>query len=84
MTSEYIVSIYGTLPLNEDEKAKKRTRHYEYFKALINAELLNPEPDYDGVMEKRLLKMVSQSCLDEYQRTELTYLISPDDDEEED
>lgn len=79
-----IMSIYGIPDPTPEEIEKRQNMVYNYLKALIDAENLNPETDWDGVIETRLLKKIAIADLNQDQRTELTILLVGNENEEED
>ena len=58
-----IAYVYGTIIDPEWEKGQQE-REYLYLEALIKAEQLNPNDDYDGERRYDLLKKIAKSGLD--------------------
>lgn len=76
-------SVYGIPPLSPEEIILKQHRLFMYLEALVRAERLNPDIDYDMAREIELLKRVGMSDLTVAQRTTLTLLIYGNEEIEE-
>ena len=59
-----IVHVYGSGLIDPEWAKKRQEEEYLYLEALIKAEKLNPEPDYDGENRYALLKKIAESNLD--------------------
>lgn len=70
-----MTSIYG-VPYDPIWEAEKRKRAFDYLKALIEAEKINPDLDYDNDRENLLLKQIAVSDCDYFQRGELVRLLN--------
>jgi hypothetical protein len=76
-------SIYGMrTPMPDPFEAERQARTFEYLKAKINAERLNPAPDYDNERSIKILEEVAVSNTSVYQRQELVKMLSLSDGEE--
>jgi len=78
-----VISVYGIHPFTPKEIEENEIRLFTYLKALIQAELINPEDDYDGDREMALLKKVAISSLSASRRTELVTLLIKDENTED-
>lgn len=77
-------SIYGIHTVYPDPFERERqARAFEYLKARIVAEKLNPAPDYDNDRQTSLLVEIAVSETSAYQRQELVKLLGLDDDDEQ-
>lgn len=83
MAKEYTVSVYGFFPDPEWEK-QRQEKVFLYFKARIDAEKINPEPDYDLVKKLRLAKEIMVADLSMQQRAFLADMLDIFYDENED
>lgn len=59
---EKTFSVYGNIVDPEWEK-QRQIKEYTYLEALINAEKLNPEQDWEGERRYELMKKIAQSDL---------------------
>lgn len=74
------ISVYGIPELTSEEKAEQQEEYYKYLQALINAEKLNPDDDWEGVRATKLLRKIASSFLTEVQRKDLMALLDDGDD----
>jgi hypothetical protein len=83
------ISVYGILPLTPEQILLQQHRLFMYLEALIRAERLNPESDYEGIRKIELLKRISMSDTTVVQRVSLLLLLEgnepnePNEEEEE-
>ena len=77
-------SVYGIPPRSREQIILDQHRLFMYMEALIKAERLNPELDYDGNRDKDLLRRIAVSDLTLEQRTTLTILLLRGESNEED
>jgi len=68
-------SVYGIPPPSREEIIIMQHRLFMYLEALIRAERLNPERDYEGTREVGLLKRIATSDTTVEQRMTLTLLL---------
>jgi hypothetical protein len=68
------ISTYG-IHLSEFDKLNISKRRYDYMKALVNAELLNPDSDWDSERFIDVLKQIAESDLTQTERTELVCIL---------
>ena len=66
---------YGIVLSKEDIERMDNDR-FNYLKALINAEKLNPNDDYDNEIEISLLTKIALSDLPYYMRNDLVTLLN--------
>lgn len=76
------MTVYGLIQRTKDEILEDQKSHFEYLKALISAEQLNPEDDYDNEREISLLRKVAVSPCNENQRSQLVIMLGIVNDEE--
>lgn len=65
---------YGIVLTPEDIK-RNQENLYKYLEALINAEQLNPEQDWENIRETALLRQVAESDLEYLDRRKLVHLL---------
>jgi hypothetical protein len=80
---QQFVSIYGSLP-HPNWDWERRQREFNYLKAIIEADKLNPLSDVDNERLISFLKKIAESCLDTLQRIQLIRLLNIDDENDED
>lgn len=69
------MSGYGIV-LSKDDIERMDNDRFNYLKALINAEKLNPDDDYDSEREIALLTKIALSDLPYYMRNDLVTLLN--------
>jgi hypothetical protein len=69
------IAVYGIMMPKEDEKKAAKERIFNYIKALIEAERLNPEPDFDNERELGLLQKITVCECNAYQRRQLAKML---------
>lgn len=74
---------YG-IKVTAEDIARWQNELFIYLQALINAEKLNPEEDYEGIREQKLLRRIAMADLTKEQRTTLTILLLGNEEPEED
>lgn len=75
-------SIYGIPEMTKEERRAYYQRIYDYLEALINAEKLNPQSDYDGSRQLGLLKKIALCDCEYFQRQKLVLLLLNHENEE--
>lgn len=75
MTDHIIISGYGIPQMTKEEKDAFLLKCFNYLKARIEAEKLNPQRDYDGKTEFNLLKKIALSDCNLFQRIDLVKLL---------
>lgn len=78
-----VISVYGIQPFTPEQIEERETEVFAYLKALIQAELINPENDYDKDRELSLLKKIAISPISLRRRTELVTLLLKDENIED-
>lgn len=78
-----MASVYGIPDPTPEEIEIKEKEVYNYLKALIEAELINPEHDYDGERQTALLKKIAIYPLSAHRRTELVALLTNNENSED-
>lgn len=68
-------SVYGIPQLTKEEMAAFLLKCFNYLKATIEAEKINPRSDYDGERRFKLLKEIALSDCDFFQRKELVKIL---------
>lgn len=76
-------SIYGIPEMTKEERREYYQRIYNYLEALINAEKLNPQRDFDGSRELSLLKKIALCDCEYFQRQKLVLLLFNHENSEE-
>lgn len=69
------MSSYGIILTPEDIQRMNNDR-FNYLKALINAEKLNPDDDYDSEREIAILTKIALSDLPYFMRNDLVTLLN--------
>jgi hypothetical protein len=82
MEEHRVVSVYGIPAMSEEEKEKHKQKCFNYIKAKIEAERLNPISDYYGSRDLQLLKEIALSDCDYFQRRDLVALLLDYNDED--
>lgn len=77
------ISVYGIPSLSREEVILMQHKLFMYLEALIRAERLNPESDYEGTREVGLLKKIATSDTTVEQRTTLMLLLEGREPNEE-
>lgn len=70
---------YGIV-LSEEDIKRNQEATFKYLEAIIMAEELNPEQDWDNVRETALLRQVAESDLGYFDRRKLVHLLLGDED----
>lgn len=73
--------IYGA-PDDPEWEADQRRLTFDYLKAKIEAEKLNPEDDFDGDRKLGLMKDIAMSDCDLWQRRELVNILTMHDNDD--
>lgn len=81
MSTVISVSVYGRPPQTPEEIERDRVKLFKWIKAKIEAEKLNPEPDWDSVRHQELMQEIAISDLHFYQRQDLVNLLKSDNGE---
>lgn len=68
------VSVYG-INITQEMIDKNREKHFEYLKACIKAERLNPEADYESLRLVVMLKDIAKADLTTVQRSTLIQFL---------
>ncbi len=69
------IKAYGVSPKSAEDLARDRLKYFNWMKARIKAEKLNPEQDWDSERYNALLKEIAQSKLKEHDRLVLINLL---------
>lgn len=69
------MTVYGIPPLSPEERQETQNELYRWLRATIEAELINPNPDWGNTREQALIKLVAASDLTTSQREELVNLF---------
>lgn len=73
---------YGIILTQEDIEIRQN-EYYIYLKALIKAEQLNPEEDWDNDRELKLLRRIAIGDLTKDQRIKLVFLLTNENIEDD-
>lgn len=76
-----MISVYGIPPLSDAERKERQDKLYAYLKAVVEAELINPECDYDSERQTALLRKIALSDLSLSQRDALVELLENNEKE---
>jgi len=74
MAEEVVISVYGGI-IDPEWQERRNRMLYEYLEAVIKAENLNPDSDYEGDRKYELLKKIAQSELECPKRNSLIQLL---------
>lgn len=72
---------YG-IHLTPDDIDRMNNKRFNYLKALINSEKINPDDDYDSEREIQLLTKIALSDLPYFMRNDLVSLLNNNDNKE--
>jgi len=75
MVEKITYSVYGIPPRTPEEREEDENEMYAYIKALVEAEKINPDDDWDGIRATKLLRKIAESPLREEQRKDLVALL---------
>lgn len=75
------MTIYGSLP-NPEWYKQQEEKLFNYLKAKIEAERLNPEIDYEGELKYKMLREIATCDLPAHVRRALIDLLEKDEDDE--
>lgn len=78
-----VISVYGIQPFTPEQIEVRENEVFAYLKALIQAELINPENEYDKGRQISLLKKIAISPISFRRRTELVTLLLNDENIED-
>ena len=74
--------VYGSIPRTPEEVLADQQRRYEYLEAVIKAEELNPDQDYDNERSTSILVKIAVSDLPDYFRIKLVGLLNIENSDE--
>jgi len=65
---------YG-IQLSEEDIKRHKENLYKYLEAIIKAEQLNPETDWESIRQTALLRQIAESDLPYFDRRKLVHML---------